>query len=63
MLVRSIVFYGLNTFIPLYWIAALHQSKAAGGFALTLLLVVGGMGAAIRAVVPRPGHSEARAAS
>jgi MFS transporter, FSR family, fosmidomycin resistance protein len=45
MLVRSIVFYGLNTFIPLYWIAALHQSKAAGGVALTVLLVVGGMGA------------------
>src|SRR5205823_7573905 len=44
MLVRAIVFYGLNTFIPLYWIAVLHQSKAAGGAALTLLLVAGGAG-------------------
>jgi FSR family fosmidomycin resistance protein-like MFS transporter len=44
MLARSIVFYGLNTFIPLYWIAVLHQSKAAGGVALTVLLVVGGVG-------------------
>jgi FSR family fosmidomycin resistance protein-like MFS transporter len=44
MLARSIVFYGLNTFIPLYWIAVLHQSKAAGGIALTVLLVTGGVG-------------------
>ena len=44
MLVRAIVFYGLNTFIPLYWIAVLHQSKAAGGAALTVLLVAGGFG-------------------
>ena len=33
---RSIIFYGLNTFIPLYWIYVLHQSKAAGGTALTI---------------------------
>ena len=30
LLFRSIIFYGLNTFIPLFWIDALHQSKAAG---------------------------------
>ena len=30
---RSILFYGLNTFIPLYWIHVLNQSKAAGGTA------------------------------
>ena len=34
---RSILFYGLNTFIPLYWIIVLHQSKAAGGVALTIM--------------------------
>jgi MFS transporter, FSR family, fosmidomycin resistance protein len=34
---RSILFYGLNTFIPLYWINVLHQSKAAGGVALTIM--------------------------
>jgi MFS transporter, FSR family, fosmidomycin resistance protein len=34
---RSIVFFGLNTFIPLYWINVLNQSKAAGGTALTVM--------------------------
>lgn len=33
---RSIIFYGLNTFIPIYWINSLHQSKAAGAMALTV---------------------------
>jgi FSR family fosmidomycin resistance protein-like MFS transporter len=34
---RSIVFFGLNTFVPLYWIHVLNQSKAAGGTALTVM--------------------------
>jgi FSR family fosmidomycin resistance protein-like MFS transporter len=34
---RSIVFFGLNTFIPLYWIHVLNQSKAGGGTALTVM--------------------------
>jgi FSR family fosmidomycin resistance protein-like MFS transporter len=34
---RSIVFFGLNTFIPLYWIHVLNQSKSAGGTALTVM--------------------------
>jgi FSR family fosmidomycin resistance protein-like MFS transporter len=38
LLCRSIIFYGLNTFLPLFWINALNQSKAAGGTALTLLM-------------------------
>ncbi len=33
---RSILFYGLNTFIPIYWINGLNQSKAAGAMALTI---------------------------
>ena len=33
---RSVIFYGLNTFIPIYWISHLHQSKMMGAFALTL---------------------------
>ncbi len=33
---RSIIFYGLNTFIPIYWINALNQSKSAGAIALTI---------------------------
>ncbi len=38
VLCRAIVFYGLNTFIPLYWIHVFGSSKAAGGAALTLML-------------------------
>jgi FSR family fosmidomycin resistance protein-like MFS transporter len=41
---RSVIFYGLNTFLPLYWIAVWHQSRQAGGRALTLLLVSGATG-------------------
>jgi MFS transporter, FSR family, fosmidomycin resistance protein len=41
---RSILFYGLNTFIPLYWINVLHQSKAAGGTALAILATAGVIG-------------------
>jgi FSR family fosmidomycin resistance protein-like MFS transporter len=39
LLCRSVIFYGLNTFIPLFWIDALHQSKAAGSTALTVLMM------------------------
>jgi FSR family fosmidomycin resistance protein-like MFS transporter len=38
---RSIIFYTLNTFIPLYWVDVYGQSKASGGAALTILLSVG----------------------
>jgi MFS transporter, FSR family, fosmidomycin resistance protein len=41
---RSVVFFGLNTFLPLYWIHVLHQSKAAGGTALTILFAAGVIG-------------------
>jgi FSR family fosmidomycin resistance protein-like MFS transporter len=41
---RSIIFYGLNTFLPLYWINVLHQSKAAGGTVLTILFTAGVVG-------------------
>ncbi len=44
---RSIIFYGLNTFIPLYWIRVLNQSKAAGGTALTILFSAGVVGTLI----------------
>jgi len=44
---RSIVFYGLNTFLPLYWIAVLHQSKSAGALALTVVLASGATGTLI----------------
>jgi len=38
VMLRSIAFFGLNTFIPLYWANVLHGSKAGGGYALTTLL-------------------------
>jgi FSR family fosmidomycin resistance protein-like MFS transporter len=38
---RSIFFFGLNTFLPLYWITVLKQSKTAGSAALSGLLVLG----------------------
>ena len=41
---RSIIFYGLNTFIPIYWIFALNQSKAAGAMALTIFSGAGIIG-------------------
>jgi FSR family fosmidomycin resistance protein-like MFS transporter len=44
---RSTIFYGLTTFIPLYWINILHQSKAAGGTALSVLLFTGAVGTLI----------------
>jgi FSR family fosmidomycin resistance protein-like MFS transporter len=47
IIIRSVIFYGLNTFLPLYWVAVLHQSREAGGRALTLLLVSGAIGTLI----------------
>jgi len=41
---RSIIFYGLNTFIPIYWIIALNQSKASGAMALTIFAGAGIIG-------------------
>ena len=41
---RSIIFYGLNTFIPLYWIDVLKQSKGAGAGALSILFAAGVVG-------------------
>jgi MFS transporter, FSR family, fosmidomycin resistance protein len=38
LLCRSVIFYGLNTFLPLYLINVLHQSKAAAGSALAIML-------------------------
>lgn len=37
VVLRSVAFFGLNTFLPLYWTANLHGTKAGGGMALTAL--------------------------
>lgn len=41
---RSVIFFGLNTFVPLYWIRVFNESEAAGGTALTMLFVLGAIG-------------------
>ena len=41
VIARSVLFFGLNTFIPLYWINVLHESNVAGGMALTTLFSLG----------------------
>ncbi|HIU17866.1 MAG TPA: MFS transporter [Candidatus Avidesulfovibrio excrementigallinarum] len=38
---RSILFMGMNTFIPLYWINVFGQSKTVGASALTVFCTVG----------------------
>jgi FSR family fosmidomycin resistance protein-like MFS transporter len=42
-ILRSVAFFGLNTFIELYWIRDLHSSRALAGVALTCFLA-GGVG-------------------
>jgi FSR family fosmidomycin resistance protein-like MFS transporter len=37
VVLRSIGFFGLNTFLPLYWTRILRGSRAGGGLALTAL--------------------------
>ncbi len=44
LLARSVLFYGLNTFIPLYWIGVFHEPPGAAGVALATLLIVGAGG-------------------
>lgn len=44
---RSMMFYGMSTFIPLYWIGVLGQSKAVAGTALSILLFTGAIGTLI----------------
>ena len=39
LLCRSVIFYGMNTFLPLYWIQGLGGSKALAGSTLTVFLV------------------------
>jgi FSR family fosmidomycin resistance protein-like MFS transporter len=41
IIIRSVVFYSVNTFLPLYWINTLHQSEGAGGTALAALCAMG----------------------
>jgi len=54
---KSIIFYGLITFIPLYWVNVLNQSELAGGTALTVFSVSGVCGTLLGGrLVDRFGH-------
>jgi MFS transporter, FSR family, fosmidomycin resistance protein len=44
---RTFVYFGLLTFVPLYYVSELHTSKAAGNTALALMLVGGAVGTAL----------------
>jgi len=44
---RSFVYFGLVTFIPLYYVRVLHTGKATGNGALTALLLSGAIGTLI----------------
>lgn len=43
IIIRSIVIFGINTFLPLYWINVLHQPKSTSSLILTLIFLVGAM--------------------
>jgi FSR family fosmidomycin resistance protein-like MFS transporter len=45
--VRSFIYFGLITFIPLYYIHVLHAGKALGGAALSAMLIGGAAGTLI----------------
>jgi len=47
VITRSITFFGLNTFIPLYWTQILHGTKAGAGLALTTMLFAVAVGTLI----------------
>ena len=44
---RSVVYFGLLTFVPLYYVGTLHTSKATGNLALAAMLVAGALGTLI----------------
>ncbi len=41
---RSVLFFGFLTFIPLYWVSVLGQTKVAGGIALSAMTIAGVIG-------------------
>ncbi|MDP4090276.1 MAG: MFS transporter [Bacillota bacterium] len=54
---RSIIFFGFNTFLPLYWINVFGKSKAAGSTALSILIVTGAVSTLIAGrLADRFGH-------
>jgi len=44
---RSIIANSMNTFVPLYWLNVLHQSKAASGMVLSFMIFTGAVASVI----------------
>ncbi|NLK94829.1 MAG: MFS transporter [Clostridiales bacterium] len=44
LLCRSVIFFGLNTFLTLYWMDEFGKSEAEGSIALSALIIVGAIG-------------------
>ncbi len=44
VMARSVFFFGMLTFIPLYWVHVLGQTEAAGGVALSVMTIAGVFG-------------------
>jgi FSR family fosmidomycin resistance protein-like MFS transporter len=42
--IRSVLFFGLLTFVPLYWVNVLGQTQTAGGIALSIMTISGVIG-------------------
>ena len=55
---KSILFYALNTFIPIYWVIGLNQSKAAGAMALSLFAGSGIFGTLFGGQIGRPDRTK-----
>lgn len=56
---KSVIYYGLFTFIPLYWTSILQQSQMAGATALTIFSVAGVFGNLIGGrLADRFGHTK-----
>jgi len=44
VMIRSVLFFGFNTFVPLYWLRVLHAGNTGAGLALSLFLAAGAAG-------------------
>lgn len=45
IMARSVIFFGMSTFLPLFWLKVLHGSEAGGGRLVSVLFFCGVLGA------------------
>lgn len=54
---RSIIFFGFNTFLSLYWITVFNQSKATSSMALSIFIITGAISTLIAGrIADKYGH-------